>query len=80
MLDLRPCCEACGVPLSPDSPLARICSFECTFCAECAEVRFKGVCPNCGGNFVPRPIRPPEKLVQFPAAAACIPEPRWRIW
>ena len=57
-LELRPNCEYCDRDLPPDSGLARICSFECTFCADCVEHRVKNVCPNCGGGFVPRPIRP----------------------
>jgi hypothetical protein len=57
MLELRPSCEHCDKPLAPADD-ARICSFECTFCVECAEGALGGVCPNCGGNFVPRPIRP----------------------
>jgi len=67
MLELRPCCECCGRDLPPESPDARICSFECTFCADCTEGSLRGRCPNCGGNLVARPIRPPEKLVKFPA-------------
>jgi len=58
MLDLRPNCEYCDKELSPTSPYARICSYECTFCADCVEDILLNVCPNCGGNFVPRPIRP----------------------
>jgi uncharacterized protein len=58
MLELRPNCELCDCDLPPDSDRARICTYECTFCATCAEEELKGVCPNCGGNFVPRPIRP----------------------
>jgi uncharacterized protein len=58
MLELRPSCEHCNRPLPPDSPLARICSFECTFCAECVETVLHNVCPNCGGGFAPRPVRP----------------------
>jgi hypothetical protein len=68
MLELRPSCECCDRDLPPESELARICSFECTFCADCAEQHFAGVCPNCGGNFVPRPIRPASKLEAFPAS------------
>jgi hypothetical protein len=48
--------------------LARICTFECTFCADCAEGRFGGVCPNCGGGLVARPIRPADKLAAYPAS------------
>ncbi len=58
MLELRPTCENCNRPLPPDSPEARICSFECTFCADCVERVLANVCPNCGGGFEPRPIRP----------------------
>lgn len=58
MLELRPNCEWCDRDLPPDSADARICSYECTFCAECVETVLHNVCPNCGGGFVPRPIRP----------------------
>jgi hypothetical protein len=58
MLELRPICENCGKALPPDSPEARICSYECTFCAACVEGVLQDVCPNCGGGFAPRPIRP----------------------
>ena len=58
MLELRPTCEHCNTLLPPDALNARICSYECTFCAECAETILGNVCPNCGGGFVPRPIRP----------------------
>ncbi|HEV2363932.1 MAG TPA: DUF1272 domain-containing protein [Caulobacteraceae bacterium] len=68
MLELRPNCECCGLELPPDSREARICSFECTFCASCAEGRFGGCCPNCGGELVGRPVRPAPALVRFPAS------------
>lgn len=58
MLELRPTCENCNTPLPPDSRDARICSYECTFCAHCVATVLHDVCPNCGGGFVPRPIRP----------------------
>jgi hypothetical protein len=58
MLELRPTCEHCNAALPPDSAEARICSFECTFCANCVEHVLGDVCPNCGGGFAPRPIRP----------------------
>lgn len=58
MLELRPTCEHCNRSLPPASREARICSFECTFCATCADTILEGICPNCGGNFVPRPVRP----------------------
>jgi hypothetical protein len=58
MLQLRPNCEYCDRDLPPESTAARICSYECTFCADCVEAHLHNVCPNCGGGFVPRPIRP----------------------
>jgi uncharacterized protein len=57
-LELRPNCEYCDRDLAPASLEARICSYECTFCADCVERHLSNVCPNCGGGFVPRPIRP----------------------
>lgn len=58
MLELRPVCENCNKPLPPESTEARICSYECTFCADCVDQVLYNVCPNCGGGFQPRPIRP----------------------
>lgn len=58
MLELRPNCEFCDRDLPPDSADACICSYECTFCRECVDEVLKNVCPNCGGGFTPRPIRP----------------------
>ena len=58
MLALRPNCELCDVDLPPAAANARICSYECTFCADCVENTLHNVCPNCGGGFEPRPIRP----------------------
>src|SRR5262249_1053828 len=58
MLELRPTCENCNEPLPPESLEARICTFECTFCARCVEEVLANVCPNCGGGFCPRPVRP----------------------
>jgi len=57
-LQLRPNCEYCDKDLPPNAVDARICSYECTFCEDCVETQIKNVCPNCGGGFVPRPIRP----------------------
>jgi len=68
MLDLRPNCECCDKDLPPQSAEARICTFECTFCADCAEARLAGVCPNCGGDLVGRPIRPRAMLAKYPAS------------
>src|SRR5690242_3821564 len=58
MLQLRPNCEYCDKDLPPHATDARICSFECTFCAHCVETALHNVCPNCGGGFMSRPIRP----------------------
>lgn len=58
MLELRPSCEHCTKALPPDAVDARICSFECTFCANCVDEVLQGVCPNCGGGFTQRPVRP----------------------
>lgn len=68
MLELRPNCECCDRDLPPGSAEARICTFECTFCAACASDVFHGRCPNCGGDLVARPVRPAEKLIRFPAS------------
>ncbi|MCB2096516.1 MAG: DUF1272 domain-containing protein [Parvularculaceae bacterium] len=67
MLELRPSCECCDKDLPPDAA-ARICTFECTFCAACADEVLNGVCPNCGGNLVERPIRPTALLLKYPAS------------
>ncbi len=67
-------CENCARPLPPDAPDAMICSFECTFCAACVADVLGDVCPNCGGGFVPRPVRPARdwrggnSLARYPAA------------
>jgi hypothetical protein len=61
MLELRPSCEHCNAALPPESTEARICSFECTFCAACVRDVLQNVCPNCGGGFAPRPIRPAKE-------------------
>src|SRR3954467_14618093 len=83
MLELRPSCECCDRDLPPDSPDARICTYECTFCADCVEQRLGGVCPNCGGGveggrggwspswgggFGRRRPRPPAMLAKEPAS------------
>jgi hypothetical protein len=57
-LQIRPNCEYCDKDLPPNATDARICSYECTFCADCVETKLHNVCPNCGGGFAPRPIRP----------------------
>jgi hypothetical protein len=65
MLEIKPICENCAKPLPPDSIDAMICSFECTFCKDCVDNILKNVCPNCGGGFEKRPIRPKEKLLKY---------------
>jgi hypothetical protein len=64
MLELRPNCECCDKDLAPD---AMICTFECTFCADCAERVLGGVCPNCGRDFSRRTLRPAAMLKKYPA-------------
>ena len=75
MLQLRPNCECCNKDLPPESTEARICSFECTYCASCAESVLDGTCPNCGGELVARPRRPASKLDRFPASTERILKP-----
>ena len=67
MLAMRPDCERCGTDLPAEAPGAFICSFECTFCAECAEA-LDDLCPNCGGELVDRPTRAARHLTQYPAS------------
>jgi hypothetical protein len=73
-LQLRPNCECCDRDLVPNDTEAMICSFECTFCRTCAQDILLNVCPNCGGGFTPRPIRPSMEhrkrvsLMQHPAS------------
>jgi hypothetical protein len=69
MLALRPSCECCDRDLPPDSRDAVICSFECTFCRDCADGLLKGRCPNCGGELVRRPIRLSAKLAKYPPSS-----------
>lgn len=69
MLKMKPSCECCDIDLPPDSQEAMICSFECTFCKPCVTNVLEGICPNCGGNFVPRPKRVGENLVRYPASS-----------
>lgn len=68
MMKLKPNCECCDKDLPPESHEAMICTFECTFCTTCVDTVFGGACPNCGGNFVPRPIRPLALLRKYPAS------------
>jgi len=67
MLLLRPNCECCDLELPPDCENVRICSFECTYCSDCAS-NFSNKCPNCGGELIRRPIRPAIHLDKFPAS------------
>ncbi len=68
MLALKPNCECCDKDLPPSANDARMCTFECTFCRQCAEQRFNNICPNCKGNLVERPIRTKALLVSNPAS------------
>ena len=68
MLELRPNCEQCDKDLPPAADDAYICTFECTFCADCVGGILKGVCPNCGGGFEKRPVRPATALEKYPAS------------
>tara|TARA_B100000678_G_scaffold167579_1_gene139981 strand:- start:2151 stop:2375 length:225 start_codon:yes stop_codon:yes gene_type:complete len=68
MLEMRPDCERCGADLPPSAPGAFICSFECTFCANCAE-KLDDLCPNCAGELMDRPTRAPDLLEKYPASS-----------
>ncbi|MDY0779805.1 DUF1272 domain-containing protein [Tenacibaculum sp. IB213877] len=68
MLEIRPNCEHCGKDLPYNSVEAMICSFECTYCKNCATKVFNNICPSCGGGFEKRPVRPSEKLGKYPAS------------
>lgn len=71
MLTLRPNCECCDKDLAPDAEDAVICSYECTFCRDCAATRLPGGrCPNCDGELVRRPVRPADRLAKHPASTA----------
>ena len=75
MLELRPNCECCDRDLPNGSPDARICTYECTFCADCVERHLGGVCPNCGGDLVLRPTRPAAALARDPASGVRVTKP-----
>ena len=75
MLQLRPNCECCDVDLPPDSLQARICSFECTFCADCADGKLAGKCPGCGGELTQRPRRAASLLKKYPASTKRVHKP-----
>jgi hypothetical protein len=76
VLQLRPSCECCDRDLPAASTEARICSFECTFCARCATERLHGSCPNCGGELVARPRRPASKLAAHPPSSTRVVRPQ----
>jgi uncharacterized protein len=76
MLALRPNCECCNVDLPPASLLARICSFECTFCQSCADDKLQGTCPNCAGELLRRPVRPAGKLGTYPPSTERVLKPQ----
>ncbi len=76
MLELRPNCECCNKDLPNESLDARICTFECTFCSDCASTRLSDICPNCGGELVTRPRRPAAKLASHPASAVRVLKPQ----
>jgi uncharacterized protein len=67
VLEMRPGCERCDTDLPAPSSDARICSFECTFCASCTDGPLGGRCPNCAGELIPRPTRAASLLDRFPA-------------
>ena len=75
MLDLRPNCECCDRDLPPASLEARICTYECTFCADCADHKLHGICPNCGGELLRRPVRLANMLAKHPASTKRVLKP-----
>lgn len=75
MLEIRPTCEHCNKALPFDSTEAMICTFECTYCKTCATEILKDVCPNCGGNFTARPIRPEVLLKKYPVSKTVVHKP-----
>ncbi|MEP2936126.1 MAG: DUF1272 domain-containing protein [Gilvibacter sp.] len=75
MLEIRPTCENCNKALPPSATDALICTFECTYCEACVHDLLKDVCPNCGGNFTKRPIRPEHLLNKYPASTKVVHKP-----
>ncbi|GGG34152.1 hypothetical protein GCM10011344_38620 [Dokdonia pacifica] len=75
MLEIRPSCEHCDTPLPYDATNAMICTFECTFCSDCVENILQEVCPNCGGGFEKRPIRPASLLEKYPVSTKKVHKP-----
>lgn len=78
MLEIRPSCECCDRDLPPDSREALICTFECTFCVDCAGAVLGGICPNCTGELVRRPVRPEAALARHPASKVRVFNPECR--
>ncbi|WP_425076768.1 DUF1272 domain-containing protein [Psychroserpens sp. S379A] len=75
MLQIRPTCEHCNKALPFDAEDAMICTFECTFCKDCVDNLLNQVCPNCGGGFEKRPIRPKQLLKKYPVSNTIIHKP-----
>lgn len=75
MLEIRPTCENCNKTLPVDAEDALICTFECTFCTSCVEKIMNHVCPNCGGSFEKRPIRPNTLLKKYPVSTKVVHKP-----
>ena len=75
MLEIRPSCEHCDKDLPFDSTEAFICTFECTFCKDCVENILNHVCPNCGGDFQQRSIRPQALHEKYPISQRRIHKP-----
>jgi hypothetical protein len=75
MLQMRPGCERCDRDLPADAGGAWICSFECTWCDDCARGALAGACPNCGGNLQPRPTRVGGALARHPASTVRVFKP-----
>lgn len=75
MLEIRPTCEHCNKALPFDSTEAMICTFECTFCRDCVDSVLEQVCPNCGGSFEKRPIRPKQGLAKYPVSTTIVHKP-----
>ena len=75
MLEMRPNCECCDRDLAPDQPGAMICTFECTFCEDCARERLHRRCPNCGGELKARPVRETRLLQTHPASTLRVHNP-----
>lgn len=76
MLEIRPNCEHCNKDLANESTEALICTFECTFCTDCIINVFNHICPNCGGGFENRPIRPANLLDKYPPSIVRVYKPK----